>query len=194
VTESVRPPKSGNLKYVIFGVLLLLGASALFSLLPSASPEPEPATKAPPPPQVERVNPMAEPQLILEEEPQAEPEEPKAEEPKKPRVKSTGPGPWDCEGDLDRAALAKIMSDSQAPVRACYEHQLKTNNMLQGTVQVKVKVNDAGKVIKTSTSGSLKSDEVLTCIRRLASEWRFPAPTGGKCAVVQVPFQFSPKN
>ena len=49
-------------------------------------------------------------------------------------------------------------------------------------------------VIKTATSGTLKSKEVLSCIRRLASEWKFPAPTEGSCAVVQVPFQFSPKN
>lgn len=194
MTDSVAPPKSGNAKYVVVGLLLLIATAAMFSLL-SSTPDPEPQAKAAapaPPPKAERVNPMAEPALILDEpEPEPEPEPVVAE---KKKVRQPGPGVWDCEGDLDRAALSQVMGSAQAPVRACYEHQLKTNNMLQGSVQVKVKVNGTGKVIKTATSGTLKSKEVLSCIRRLAGEWKFPAPTEGNCAVVQVPFQFSPKN
>ncbi|TPW00887.1 MAG: hypothetical protein FD124_3870, partial [Alphaproteobacteria bacterium] len=49
-------------------------------------------------------------------------------------------------------------------------------------------------VAQTSVGGSLNDKEVFACVRRLAETWRFPPPSGGACAVVAAPFQFSPKN
>lgn len=197
MSDAVKPPGGGNSKYVFIGVLLLLGAVGVAVFLsPSDEPAPTPPPVAAPPQEVERVNPMAQPDLILEdeEEEDAAVEEP-SEEPK--TTKSARPAPrdnWDCSGDLDRSALQAVIRQHRAQVRTCYERRLKVNNLLQGEVSLKIKVGANGKVVTTAASGSLTDAEVLSCMRRQAGTWRFPSPTGGKCAVIAVPFQFSPKN
>jgi hypothetical protein len=92
------PPSSrGNLKYVLIGLLFLVGAIALVMLAGDGdNPAPAPA----PPPEVQRVNPMEQPELDLEE---PTPEEPVAEEPPaKTKPRRVG-GEWECSGDLPNA-------------------------------------------------------------------------------------------
>ena len=57
-----------------------------------------------------------------------------------------------------------------------------------------MKVASSGKVVATALAGSLKDSEVFTCVRNIAQHWTFGAPTGGNCAIVSVPFKFSPKQ
>jgi hypothetical protein len=103
-------------------------------------------------------------------------------------------GDWDCAGNLSVSALQTIVDGNRAQVRNCYERRLRVNNTLQGDLQLRLKVASTGQISATSVSGSLKDSEVVGCIRSLAQHWSFPAPSGGKCAVVQVPFQFSPQQ
>lgn len=183
----------GNLKYIVGGLLLLIGAAAVFWIsrpAPVAAPAPQPPA---PPPAVERVNPMAQPDLILDEPKDAgQPEEAVAEEKPKKAPKEAR-GEWDCEGDLARAALQSVIDSNRAQVRSCYERRLKVNNVLQGDLKLKIKVAPSGSVTATSITGSLKDNEVFSCVRGIASSWKFPPPQNG-CAVIQVPFQFSPKT
>lgn len=198
MSDVVKPPGGGNGKYVIGGVLLLLGAIAVAVFLSQKSRAPGPAQTPPTPAapeEVTRVNPLAQPELILEDEPEdagaEEPEEePKAKKPRNaPRRDS-----WECSGDLDRGALQKVVREHRQQVRTCYERRLKVNNLLQGDVSLKIKVGANGKVSAVAASGSLNDSEVLSCMKRQAQSWRFSVPTGGNCAVIAVPFQFSPKN
>ena len=193
------PPKSGgNLKYALLGLLFLGGAVALWATLGEA---PAPAAAPAPTPEVARVNPMAEPELVVEPEPEPAPEappEPTARDtaPKKKRdvnapVSTSG---WDCAGEIDVAQVRAVIDANRAQVRSCYERRLKVNNVLQGTLKLQVKVGATGQVAQTSVGGTLNDKEVSACVRHLAETWRFPAPDGGACAVVAAPFQFSPLN
>ncbi|MDH5674358.1 MAG: AgmX/PglI C-terminal domain-containing protein [Myxococcales bacterium] len=199
-TPSQRPPeKNGNLKYAAIGLLFLAGAAGLW-LFAAPEPTPEPVAAPTPPPAAERVNPMAEPELELEPEPEvpdAGPEpapEPKRKVRKRKAGASPAPGGWDCEGDLDRGAAAKVIGSNRAQVRSCYERGLKLNNLLQGSIRLKLKVGAGGKVTNAKVSGSLRDNDVFACVRKLAEGWRFAEPSGGKCAVMEVPYSFSPKH
>jgi len=190
LTSAPPPPPSsgGSGKYIVIGLLLLLGAAGLWVAMRPT--EPPPAPPPPPPPAVERVNPMKEPQLELEPEP-----EPPPPPPPEPVKKAAGggkkPAEWDCSGDLPGAA--KVVNENRPQIRSCYERRLKVNNVLQGNMTLKLKVSSSGKVAATQVTGSLRDQAVFSCVRTLAETWTFPVPSGGSCAVVEAPFQFSPK-
>lgn len=193
------PPKTGgNLKYVAIGLVFLGGAAGLWAVLgEKPSPSAAPATAAP---EVERVNPMAQPELEVEPEPDPEaPAEPAtAATPSTPKKRSgdgtPATGSWDCAGEIDVAQVRAVIDANRPQVRSCYERRLKVNNLLQGTLKLQVKVGASGQVAQTSIGGTLSDKEVSACVKQLASQWRFPAPSGGACAVVAAPFQFSPLN
>jgi hypothetical protein len=137
---------------------------------------------------------MAQPDLILEETVDAgsPPQIAEAEKPK-PRVVHEVRDEWDCEGDVSRIAVQNVIDNNRAQVRNCYERRLKVNNVLQGDLKLKIKVGSNGQIAAATVGGTLKDNEVFGCVRSIAQRWSFPPPTGGPCAVVQVPFQFSPK-
>jgi hypothetical protein len=197
VTESGKSQGGGNLKYIVGGLLLLCGAGVVVFMLRPAPPA-APAEHAPTPPKsAERVNPMAQQDLILDEpadagKPAAEEEvavkeKPKAQ-PKEVRDE------WDCDGDLSRASLQGVIDKNRAQVRNCYEKRLKVNNVLQGDLKLKLKIGSNGSVAAVAVNGTLHDNEVFSCVRSVAQRWSFAPPTDGKCAVVQVPFQFAPKS
>jgi outer membrane biosynthesis protein TonB len=137
---------------------------------------------------------MAQPDLILEEQKDAgAPAQVAEAEKPKPHATHEARDEWDCDGDLSRAALQSVIDSNRAQVRNCYERRLKVNNVLQGDLKLKIKVGSNGQIAAASVGGSLKDNEVFGCVRSLAQRWSFPPPSGGACAVVQVPFQFSPK-
>jgi outer membrane biosynthesis protein TonB len=185
------PPPRGNLKFVLIGLLFLGGAVGLWFLATQNKPaEPAPPPK---PPEVARVNPMAQPDLVLEEPTTPDAGTPAAPEPvAKHRTPQAKVGEWECSGDLPGAA--QVLQENRAQVRSCYERRLKMNNVLQGDLRLKLKVGANGRVVATALSGSMHDNDVVTCVRNLAQGWTFPSPSGGNCAVLQVPFQFSPKE
>lgn len=193
-TSSAPPPPSGgNLKFVAIGLVFLLCAAGLWIVVGKEDPPPAPVA-ATQPAQPARVNPMAEQQLELEApepEPDAAAPTEVVEEPKK-RPSGGARDDWDCSGDLQDAK--QVIDQQRAQVRACYERRLKVNNILQGELRVKLKVGANGKVVTTNVSGNMNDAEVNSCVRKLAASWSFAPPSGGNCAVVQVPFQFSPKS
>ena len=182
----------GNLKYIIGGVVLLLGAVGVWLLTQRTAQAPAPPPPAPPP-VAERVNPMAEPELILEEAKDAGKPVEEAAEDKPKKVVREVRDEWDCQGDLARPALQGVVDSNRTQIRSCYERRLKTNNVLAGDLKLKIRVAPNGHVTATSVTGTLRDNEVFGCVRGIASKWTFPPPEKG-CAVVQVPFQFAPKT
>ena len=87
-----------------------------------------------------------------------------------------------------------VMAEAGRQVRNCYERQLKSNNTLQGTLTLSVKVGANGSVAATQVGGSLRDNEVFACVRNVAQSLHFAAPVGGACAVVQQPFNLTPRN
>lgn len=189
MSESIPAPSSGGgMRYALIGLLLILAAVGLYCMSQD-EPTPEPVAEvhdAGPPP-VRHIEPTFE---IPEE------------------VEDTGPpdaGPEptkmttmvrvvrrECSGDIAVAGIQPVISRARPQVRACYERRLKVNNILQGVVNVRVIVNEDGSVDQVAVGGSLRDPEVFSCVRRLATTWRFPNPTGG-CAQVNVPFRLTPR-
>lgn len=193
MADPAKPNSGGNLKYILGGLFLLLGAGLIWFLLPKAAQAPAAETAPPPVANPERVNPMAQPDLILDEAKDAgkPPEEAAPDKPKK--VVREVRDEWDCAGDLAKPALQGVIDSNRAQIRSCYERRLKMNNILAGDLKLKIKVTPSGQVGATAVTGSLKDNEVFGCVRSIAAKWSFPPPENG-CAVVQIPFQFSPKT
>jgi hypothetical protein len=194
VAESANPHSGGNLKYILGGIALLAVAAVVIWLaLPKPAQAPAPESTPAPPVSPERVNPMAQPDLILDEQKDAgKPPEPTAAETPRKVVREAR-GEWDCAGDLAKPALQSVIDNNRAQIRSCYERRLKVNNVLAGDLKLKIKVAPSGQVGATAISGSLRDNEVFSCVRGIASRWSFPPPENG-CAVVQIPFQFAPKQ
>ncbi len=189
------PPKSGGgAKYLLVLLILIAGGLGLFFTF--RSPEaPVAAPPAPEPPKAaERSTSLANDALEIPEaaEPDAGAPE-KVEVAKKPPNRPVG-DQWACEGDVPATDIRRILSDSQTQVRSCYERRLRNNNMLQGTVNLQVKIGTTGKVTGTRIRGTLQDAEVKSCVQSLAKNWSFPSPTGGTCAVFDAPYNFTPKN
>lgn len=195
MADSAKPNSGGNLKYIAFGLLLLLGAGGLwFWLMPTPVQAPATAAVPTPPVNAERVNPMAQPELILEEQKDAgQPQQEEAAPDKPKKATREARGEWDCAGDLAKPALQSIIDSNRAQIRSCYERRLKVNNILAGDLKLKIKVAASGQVGATAVTGTLRDNEVFSCVRGIAAKWTFPPPENG-CAVVQIPFQFSPKT
>jgi outer membrane biosynthesis protein TonB len=173
--------------------LLFLGAGGVISWIAAGKQDPpKPAAAAAP--ETARVNPMAEQNLVLEEEKPVEEPAPEPEATPAPKTNRPRGGEWDCQGEVATTAAMKVINENRAQIRSCYERRLKVNNILQGDLRLRLKVGAGGKVTATSLSGSLKDSDVFTCVRNIAQAWTFAAPTGGNCAVVAVPFTFSPKR
>jgi hypothetical protein len=187
------PPAEGggNVKYLVIGILLL---GAVIGLWCSMTGEGDPPVAvADTGPSIERSTSLAEPIIELPDpEPDAGPE-PDVGPTKTKIVYRYIRDDWDCPGDIDAAAAAGVVRGYNRQIRNCYERQLKQNHTLQGNMRVIVRVGQNGRVTGTQVNGSLRNPEVFACVRGLAAGWTFPNPTGG-CAVVSVPFNFTPQE
>jgi outer membrane biosynthesis protein TonB len=194
-TESTQPPPpaGGNAKYALIGLLLLLGAAAMYFF---TRPEPAPpvvADETPVDAGIVRPPPAYEPDIeIPDEVPDAGPQD---SGPIKRRIIYVDRrDSWDCSGNIPVASIRQVISRERRQVRNCYERRLKVNNTLQGNVNVRVRVGASGNVSAVQVGGSLRDREVFSCVRNLANRWRFPAPSGGRCAVIAAPFSLSPRR
>jgi hypothetical protein len=105
-----------------------------------------------------------------------------------------GGGDWDCQGSVPTAAAQAQLAERNREFRNCYERRLKVNHTLEGRVNVSMRVGRGGEVSAVRVSGTLSDNEVLSCVRGIAQRIRFPPPTGGTCAVVAAPFNFTPRQ
>ncbi|MDQ3037475.1 MAG: AgmX/PglI C-terminal domain-containing protein [Myxococcota bacterium] len=102
---------------------------------------------------------------------------------------------WDdCSGEMETAAARAVIQEHNAQIRNCYERRLKQNPVLEGSMTLSLRVGPDGRVDGTQVGGSLRDREVFACVRSVATHMRFPAPGGRDCALVQVPFNFSPRR
>jgi hypothetical protein len=194
-TESVPPDEGGgNLKYGIIGLLLLGGVIGLWGLMTYGG-DPDPVVLADTGPANEPSTALAEPMIELPDpEPDTGPDVGVDTGPRgKQIVYRYVRDEWDCQGEIDASAAAGVVRGYNRQIRNCYERQLKVNHTLAGRLNVLVRVGSNGQVTGTRVNGSLRSPPVFACVRNLASGWSFPNPSRG-CAVVSVPFNFSPRE
>ncbi len=200
-TESVPPPGGGggNLKYVIIGVVLMLAAAGVWFGMQGCEGEPQrpvanvqPDAGAP----VDRGGALVSDDLVIpEEEPDAGPQIDAGQRVRYvTRYVGGGGGNWDCSGNIPPAAAQSALAERNLEFRNCYERRLKVNNTLEGRVSVRMRVSRSGAVDAVQVGGTLHDSQVLSCVRNIANHIRFPAPTGGSCAVVAAPFNFTPRR
>lgn len=188
------PPPGSGAKYAIFGVVLLALAGGAYCLTTGGDP-PATTTATDTPdaavaqPSTALVDEVFE---IPEEVPDAWAEIPDAGR----RRTTTGPvvGTWDCSGEIDRAALSSVVNEHRPQIQACYERRLKQQSMLQGNMQLQVRIAQNGSVDGVQVGGTLRDREVFSCVRNVASRMQFARVSGGTCAVVSVPFTFTPQQ
>ncbi|MBO6934886.1 MAG: AgmX/PglI C-terminal domain-containing protein [Deltaproteobacteria bacterium] len=181
------------MKYALVGILMLLAAVGLYcATADDGSTDGDEVATAPPDAGIIQRQTQMQPEFEIPEEepdlgvPDLGPAEPEANT---MRVRQ----PRTCDGNLDVAAIRAVATRQQRQVRSCYERRLKVNNILQGTVNVRMVVGRTGSVDQVSVGGSLRDSEVFSCVRRLANTWEFPAVEGGSCAIVSIPFRMTPR-
>jgi hypothetical protein len=198
VSESVAPPASGgggNLKYGIVGVVLIVAAIAVWFGMRGCEEGPPGPVATPDAGTVDRNEALADDDLYIPEpEPDAGPEEDAGP----PRIRYVtryvgGGGDWSCSGEIDATAARNTLSQYNLQFRNCYERRLKVNNTLEGRVNLQMRVGRNGRVDAVRTGGSLNDAQVLSCVRGIAQRITFTVPSGGGCAVVAAPFNFTPR-
>ena len=204
MAESIAPPppgSGGSLKYGIVGVVLIVGAAALYFGMKGCEAEPTTPSaqvELDAGPVVERSTALVDEELVI---PELEPDAGPLPDSGGPRIRYVtrhvgggGGGNWNCSGAIAPAAARAALSSNNLQFRNCYERQLKKNNQLQGRVQLSMRVGRGGEVTAVQAGGTLRDPAVLSCIRQTAQRIRFPAPQDGACAVVAVPFEFAPRQ
>ncbi|MFT5353761.1 MAG: outer membrane biosynthesis protein TonB [Polyangiales bacterium] len=195
LSDTTPPPPitGGGAKYGLVGILLVLLAIGVYcGTQPDPEPEPTPVVETPTRPN------QFEPQIEIPDEIEdAGPPDTgfdAGEEEAVAMMSTMRRVPRNCEGNLDVSAVQQVVARQRPQVRACYERALKQNNILQGTVSVRMIIGRDGSVDQVNVGGSLRDNEVFGCVRRLARNWRFPRPTGGACAQVNAPFTLTPRR
>lgn len=191
------PPQGGGARYAIAGVAL--AALALLGyclLLPPDAPPPTPPAGPADAGVTGRSTALAEDDMVIPEpEPDAGPP-PDAWSAPEPTHHTThvAAGSWDCTGEIDGAAIRRVFEQFNPQIRNCYERGLKGNPMLQGAMTLQIKVGADGRVEGTQVGGSLRDRDVFSCVRQISTHMQFPRVSGGACAVVQVPYTFTPQQ
>ncbi len=205
MTDSYHPlpPSSGNLKYAIVGVVLLLGTAGVVIGMQSCEEEqPTPVAQAAidAGTALERSRAIAEDDLVI---PDAVPDAgPQVDAGRRIRYVTRyvggggGGGDLACDspGDIPRERANAVMAESRLQFRNCYERRLKVNNALEGSINVQMRVDRTGAVDAVRVGGTLRDSEVLSCVRGIARRIRFPAPSGGNCAVLSAPLDLHPNQ
>lgn len=94
-------------------------------------------------------------------------------------------------GRIDPAALRPLVASANAAVQRCYEQALARDPTARGEVEVRLRVEDDGRV--SETAGRTEADSLrgaTRCIEQTLAALRFPRPTGGAATVV-VPYRFA---
>ncbi len=195
--SSSPPPQSGggNAKYIVIALLFLGATAAVWFLVkpddgPSDAGPPDAGRVIPPPHKLDE-------DIVFEEVPDAEADAEMGmgeDASQKTKIVRVVHDSWDCGGEIPEAALRTVINSNYTQVRNCYERRLKMNNMLTGRVNLTMKVNATGAVVDSRVGGSLRDEDVRQCVRRLSTTWRFPPPSGGNCAVIGAPFNFTPRQ
>lgn len=191
------PPGAGggNLKYAIIGVVLILASVGVwFGMKSCEGPPPTTVAEAAVDAGVAEPPPIDDPNLILPDElPDAALPDAGTRIRYVTRYVGGGGGDWACSGNIDQAAASRALQANNLQFRNCYERRLKVNQTLSGVVNLQVRVGRDGAATGVRTGGTLNDPEVASCVRAIAQRIRFPRPDGG-CAVVAVPFNFTPQN
>lgn len=186
-------PASGNAKYAVVVVLLLLATGGIVWRSMSNKAD------APAPPPMPSLTASAAPtNPKLDDIPLPPPPEEKPEAgPTGPRIVYVNANAG-CEGRCAGTAPPELQGALQvrgAQARRCYNQALSQDSTLKGHVQIAVRVGPTGNVCSANvTSNDMGNPSVGNCAANIfRSSGGFPAPHGG-CLDVNVPLSFVPQG
>ena len=96
------------------------------------------------------------------------------------------------EGEIDRAAILRVIRKNRARFDSCYQASLQQNTSLQGQLKMRWKIlsngrgNDAGVV-----DDGVGSSQLSGCMSGVLESLRFPAPPSGQIPRISFKFIFS---
>lgn len=195
---SSRPPdgvpnSSGNAKYAIVAVVLLLGAGGLFAWRSMSSKD-----TPPPPPPVPSVSPSASTATtnpLLDDIPPPPPADTTPEAGKaSPTYVAPAGGGCDSKCSMAYASndLTSALQVRAAQARRCYNQALAQDSTLRGHVSIAVRISGSGSVCSANVaSNDMGTPTVAQCAANVFRSGNYPAPHGG-CVDANVPLSFVP--
>ncbi len=93
-------------------------------------------------------------------------------------------------GPLDKAAVQPIVAKAQPRLRACYQKGLTADPTLSGVVSFKLVIAANGDVQGVTTSSTLPSEPLVTCMKGAFTSLKFPADAGNATTTVTAPYGF----
>jgi hypothetical protein len=185
-------PDSGNAKYAIVAVLLLLGAGGLFLWRNHAGQDaaPLPPVAAPPPA-------TASTNAKLDDIPLPPPPEEKPEAGPAPKIVYAQSG-GGCEAKCVGTAppeLEQALQVRGSQARRCYNQALAQDSSLKGHVTIAVKVGSSGNLCAANVvANDMGSGSVAACAANIfRASSGYPAPHGG-CVEANIPLSFVPQG
>jgi hypothetical protein len=195
--ETTPPPNPRGNKTVLilFGLgfaILAIGVVVLyFKRTPEASPPKRPVVEplAIPPPLV-----MLPPEKPESREPDAAPAPEEDTAGSESARRAGGSIYGGKQGTIDAAETNRFINARFSQVRSCYERRLKNNPLLEGNLDLKIRLTPKGKVGSIGVnSDTVRDGEMLDCVQRTIRGWQFPAPVDG-WAVFDKSFRFQKKE
>jgi hypothetical protein len=185
-------PQSGNTKYAVVAVLLVLAIGGIFAWrkFGSAPPPPPPIPSAPSVAQTAPTNPK------LDDIPLPPPPDQTPEGGTGPRIVYVPAG--GCDGKCSGQAppeLGQALQVRAAQARRCYNQALTQDSSLKGHVTIAVRVGPSGNVCSVNVaSNDMGSPSVANCAANIfRSVAGYPSPRGG-CVDATVPMAFVPQG
>ncbi len=117
-----------------------------------------------------------------------------------PEGAAASPGPPEpaeppsCAGEIDPAGALAAVRARDAAVRDCYEQEILADESTRRlALRVALVVGAAGDVTEVRLDPEVTPERFGTCVGTALSTIRFPALTRGTCAVLLIPYDFSPE-
>jgi hypothetical protein len=194
-SPSSRPPagvpsSSGNTKYAIIAVVLLLGIGIIVALRSFRS-APAPLPPLPSASVAQSAEPPSNPKLEDIPPPPPPPEEP-AEAGPAPRI-AVAPNAGceaKCSERFSTPELTQALTVRAQQARRCYNQALTQDSTLKGHVSLAVRVSASGNVCSVGVaSNDMGTSAVANCAANIFRNSVYPAPKGG-CVEANVPLSF----
>lgn len=186
------PESSGNAKYAIVAVVLLLAAGGIFAWRSMTNRDATPAPAPPVPSLTASAEPPPNPKL--DDIPPPPPPEEKPEAGPGPRIVYVPGGGCGgtCSMKYSTPELGQALSVRGQQARRCYNSALASDSSLRGHVTIAVRVAPNGSVCSANVaSNDMGSPAVANCAANIFRNASYPAPRGG-CVDATIPLSFVP--
>jgi hypothetical protein len=184
-------PPSGNAKYAMVALVLLLGAGGLYAWRNASNRADGPV----PVPSASVAQSAESPNPKLEDIPLPPPPEEKPEAGGAPRVVYVPSG--GCEGKCAGNASPELEQALQirgAQARRCYNQALAQDSSLKGHVTIAVRIGPSGNLCSAAVAtNDMGSASVANCAANIFRSSQYPTPRGG-CVDANVPLSFVPQG